>query len=218
MWSIRVKEGFAIADGFSGLEPAKQERILNAAFLEFTEHGYEQASTNRIVKAAGIGKGMLFYYFRSKQELFIFLTEYALNYVVTEYLNRLDENESDFIEKCKTFAQVKSEALAKAPHIFNFIASVHLKGEIPLPNELEARILEAREMTGKKLYANIDMTLFRDDIPAEKCFKLIQWSLEGYSAELTRRYSGRKLQAADMAASTAEFYEILAILRKLYYK
>ena len=51
---------------FNSLDEEKRQKILDAALMEFAEHGYEKASTNRIVKEAGIGKGMLFYYFKSK--------------------------------------------------------------------------------------------------------------------------------------------------------
>ncbi|MGK7378723.1 TetR/AcrR family transcriptional regulator [Planococcus sp. 1R117A] len=54
---------------FKNLENKKKQTILNAALQEFAENGYQQASTNRIVKNAGIGKGMLFYYLESKRQL-----------------------------------------------------------------------------------------------------------------------------------------------------
>ncbi|MER2064628.1 MAG: helix-turn-helix domain-containing protein, partial [Alkalibacterium sp.] len=58
---------------FLSLDKSKQEKILNAAFQEFSDKGYQQASTNRIAKQAGIGKGTLFYYFGNKEKLFQYL-------------------------------------------------------------------------------------------------------------------------------------------------
>ncbi|GEM01866.1 regulatory protein, tetR family [Halolactibacillus halophilus] len=46
---------------FHNVEPDKQQRIIEAAMKHFAENGYKDASTNKIVKEAGIGKGMLFY-------------------------------------------------------------------------------------------------------------------------------------------------------------
>jgi len=96
-WSKTFREEIVITEKFAALEPAKQERILSAALEEFAEQGYERASTNRIVKKAGIGKGMLFYYFKSKRELFEYLIEYGISFVVDEYLNRIDGEEPDFL-------------------------------------------------------------------------------------------------------------------------
>ena len=49
------------------LPDGKRQRILDAAIREFAEHGYDKASTNSIVKEAGIAKGLLFHYFGSKK-------------------------------------------------------------------------------------------------------------------------------------------------------
>ena len=43
--------------------------------IEFATHGYENSSTNRIVKECGISKGSLFKYFKSKEELYFYLIE-----------------------------------------------------------------------------------------------------------------------------------------------
>lgn len=48
---------------------ATRRRLLDAAFDEVFRHGYQAASLNDIVAAAGITKGALFHHFTSKQEL-----------------------------------------------------------------------------------------------------------------------------------------------------
>ena len=50
----------------SAITPQLQEQrkaaLLNAALREFAEYGYEQASTNRIAKEAGLSKPLMFHY------------------------------------------------------------------------------------------------------------------------------------------------------------
>lgn len=48
-----------------------RERIIGAARDEFSRVGYRSASTNRIVSAAGVSKGLLFSYFGTKKELYL---------------------------------------------------------------------------------------------------------------------------------------------------
>ncbi|HEY9856058.1 MAG TPA: TetR/AcrR family transcriptional regulator [Stenomitos sp.] len=48
-----------------------RRRILDAARAEFMEHGYEDASVNRIIQTAGINKGSLYHYFEDKADLFV---------------------------------------------------------------------------------------------------------------------------------------------------
>ncbi|MEM5780278.1 MAG: TetR/AcrR family transcriptional regulator, partial [Lawsonibacter sp.] len=60
-------------ENFIGLKQEKRDVIINAALTEFAAKGYDLASTNGMVKAAGISKGALFHYFASKKDLFLFL-------------------------------------------------------------------------------------------------------------------------------------------------
>jgi AcrR family transcriptional regulator len=66
---------------FKKLDLDKQERIFQAAVAEFASSGYENASMNRLVRAAGISKGSLFQYFRSKGDLFDGVVHIAANRV-----------------------------------------------------------------------------------------------------------------------------------------
>lgn len=63
---------------FDNLDPQKRGRVLEESLLEFAEHGYHQASVNRIVGRLGIAKGSLFQYFGSKEGLFRHLFSRAL--------------------------------------------------------------------------------------------------------------------------------------------
>jgi AcrR family transcriptional regulator len=55
---------------FANLDPAKRNEILRVATEEFTAHGFENASLNRIVVRSGISKGVLYYYFADKDDLY----------------------------------------------------------------------------------------------------------------------------------------------------
>ena len=57
------------------IDAEKRDRIINSAIDEFAMYPYEKASTNNIVKNAGISKGLLFHYFENKQELVQHLPE-----------------------------------------------------------------------------------------------------------------------------------------------
>ena len=53
----------------------KRERLLSAARAEFARVPYEDASVNRMIRAAGIPRGSFYMYFTDKEELFRFLME-----------------------------------------------------------------------------------------------------------------------------------------------
>ena len=57
-------------DTFLNLHEEKRDFIEEAALDEFSEHGYEASSINRIVDAARIAKGSFYQYFEDKGDLF----------------------------------------------------------------------------------------------------------------------------------------------------
>lgn len=69
-------------DTFKNISIEKQESITSAALAEFAEHGYREASTNRLVKELGISKGSLFKYFTSKLDLYSYLVDTSLNQLI----------------------------------------------------------------------------------------------------------------------------------------
>src|SRR5687767_10497637 len=75
-WSHR-KECCVPKPTFANLPAAKRQAIIAIAIDEFAAHPYAVASVSRIVERAGIAKGSLYQYFENKQDLFLFLLDYA---------------------------------------------------------------------------------------------------------------------------------------------
>lgn len=67
-----------VSPRFARLPPDQQERIVSAAAAEFATHGFHDASLNRVIEAAGISKGSLYYYFDGKEDLYAHVTRSAL--------------------------------------------------------------------------------------------------------------------------------------------
>lgn len=55
---------------FHKLPVEQQHAILGAALEEFASHGFNDASLNRIIDAAGISKGSMYYYYDGKEDLY----------------------------------------------------------------------------------------------------------------------------------------------------
>ncbi|QQK80080.1 TetR/AcrR family transcriptional regulator [Salicibibacter cibi] len=203
---------------FKNLEETKQKRILSAAMKEFADKGYEQASTNQIIKDAGIGKGTLFHYFNNKKDLYEYLVDYAITIMHDEYFSLIDTSESDFIERMKQIAQVKGNYIAEHPNVTNFIGMVYLNDEVTLPKELETRLADLKKTGYSLIYKNINQKMLRRDINTDKALKLIQWSIEGYQNELMRLFQGEKIAHIDLQPYWDEFYEYLDVLKTTFYE
>lgn len=69
---------------FSRLDPGQQQAILRAAVDEFAAHGFRDASLNRVIDAAGVSKGSMYYYFDGKADLYAHVTAVELGRLFEE--------------------------------------------------------------------------------------------------------------------------------------
>jgi AcrR family transcriptional regulator len=62
--------------------PERYRAILEAACAEFAQRGYERGNVNAIAERVGVGKGTLYNYVGSKEDLFLHTVEYAAGQVI----------------------------------------------------------------------------------------------------------------------------------------
>jgi len=205
---------------FHNVEPDKQQRIIEVAMKHFAEAGYKDASTNKMVKEAGIGKGMLFYYFKTKYDLYIYLVHYGLDVMEQEFFNQVDLSEGDFIERMYQIAKQKMHVFKHHPHLMTFLQTVLLysKENQPLPPELIARYETLVKEGMQKVYQNIDVSYFKEQMDAEKAMRLIEWSIGGYQQTLTEQLKQQVLTDTLIDQYWDDFYGYLAVLKQAYYK
>lgn len=53
----------------------RKKELMDAAFDEFIEKSYDEASLNNIIRKAGISKGTFYYYYQDKQALYLSLLQ-----------------------------------------------------------------------------------------------------------------------------------------------
>jgi len=107
-------------DKFFDLKSEKQDRMINAALKMFAINGYKHASTDDIVKEAGISKGLLFHYFTNKMGLYSFLLDYSAKYMSFEFSRTIGE-EKDYFEYIEKLETAKLNVLRNYPYMSKFI-------------------------------------------------------------------------------------------------
>ena len=170
------------------------------------------------MKDAGIGKGMLFYYFTNKKSLYVYLIDYCIEVIEREYLEVVDYSTKDLFERLKGLSKIKWNFMTENPNAINFIGSLFLKNNEKLDAELKVRFEALQEKWYSILYEGIDFSMFREDIDTKKAFDLIQWSLNGYEEDLKYRLRDEKITSIDYEVYYEEFYEYLEVLKTTFYK
>jgi AcrR family transcriptional regulator len=65
------------SETFLNLPEEKRQRFIEVALAEFSEHNFDTASINRIIKDVGIARGSVYQYFSDKLDLWLYLKEYS---------------------------------------------------------------------------------------------------------------------------------------------
>lgn len=193
-------------------------RIINAAMDEFAQKGYSNASTNMMVKEAGISKGILFHYFKNKKELFLYLYDFAADLLIKDYYGRLDNASRDIFIRLKQISSYKMEIIAKYPQIYNFIMLAYFEDSGEVKPDIQKRTDQMVLGGYGRVYENIDFSLFKENIDVNKAIEIISWSIEGLAMREQQKLKYSKDIPLDFEKILAEMDVYLDILKQCFYK
>lgn len=206
---------------FKNIDGEKRDRIINAALAEFAENGYEKASTNKIVKNANISRGLLYHYFKDKEELYNVLSKYAVSTLVERVSENIDWEESDIFERIKQIAFVKIQLARVHPNLFSFVLSIFTKDNKVNKIEDAYKIYEKLGVNVTELFAkvyqhNIDFTRFKDKEKIKININIIRWTIEKWGEEILQQV-GEDFGVDDMVKFGEQIDEYIDVLKKAFY-
>lgn len=173
---------------FKSLKVEKQERIINAAIKEFVQSGFDKASTNEIVKEAGISKGSLFNYFNNKKDLYFYLIEHSVQ-VIERIYDLIDLNEPDIFIRLEKLGFKKLEIQRKYPQVFDFLFSLTQEESDEVRKEIKQKIDSIFNQGLALVYEKIDYSKFRDDIDIQKAIEILTWTMRGFGEKAINQLS-----------------------------
>ncbi len=165
-------------DRFFELKKEKQDRMINSALKVFSQYGYRHASTDEIIRGAGISKGLLFHYFESKIGLYAFLYDYATRFVTLELTANVEKNENGYFQLYKQILNAKTDSMAQYPYIFLFLH----KADEETDKDALFEISERREKYKRIMDAlrdRADITIFENGADYQKLWKVLDFTVDG---------------------------------------
>lgn len=195
---------------FFDLKKEKQDRMINAALKVFALNGYRHASTDEIVREAGISKGLLFHYFDSKLGLYTFIYDYSVRYLSLELKSSVSRKETDMFEIIKQIEQSKVQALRGYPYMQQFITR-------SMSEDVSEALLAIETMrnimvdTYEALERRMDFSKLPKGVEGPKLVKMLDFTIKGLMNE-------RFLNASfhpDMLY--AEILEYIEMVKKMVY-
>jgi len=174
---------------FTNQDDARRSRILDAALIEFADKGYKKASTNTIVREAEVSKGLLFHYFISKKELYLYLYRYAREVITNELYEKVNFADRDVLNRMQQSTLVKIESYLRHPLFVDLFESAKDLQD----QDMILQLIELNEKTTEesyvKLFSNIDYYLFGDVLNVDRCLQVVRWTIDKISVEWKTKHS-----------------------------
>lgn len=207
-------------DAFYNLDEEKRQKIINSGLMEFSNYGYQQSSTNRIVENAGIGKGMLFYYFKNKKRLFKFLVDYSLDFIEEYYFKQIDTSEKDIFNRLVKQAKIKSNLMTIHPHMSKFLTKIVLEESEHhyISEEQDQHFKQLQSKVQNALFEDLDKELFKDNLNVEMSINIIKYSIDGLAESMKTRITHQMIEQNDYQSFYDEFDIYIKEMRKIFYK
>ena len=184
---------------FYNLPEEKQNRILNAGFRVFANNSYRKSPMNEIALEAGISKSLLFFYFRNKKELYLFLLKTAEK-LTRSYLNGAGcYQEEDVFEMMYQGLLAKTEMMKKYP-------------DMSACGELIKIIEPYTKLSTNTSLPKLDPSLFKDGLDLKMMYQDIYLASEGYMYQMQHR------GPIDIDRVIRDYRELIDFWKKQYLK
>lgn len=193
---------------FFDLKKEKQDRMINAALKMFAVNGYRHASTDDIVREAGISKGLLFHYFGSKFGVYQFVYDYSVRYMTLELNTCVNSATRDLFEILKQTQTARMNAIKGYPYMQQFLTRSLTEdtGEILMAISRRRSILENAY---QEIYGRIDYSALPYGTDGKKLYRLLEHAADALLAE---HFADSSFQA-DMVLE--EIYSYIDLIKNL---
>ncbi len=183
--------------------PEKKRRLLLAAIDVFAEQGFHATTIDQIAERAGVGKGTVYLYFQSKQDLFLGIIQEGLGWLI-QFAARLAEAEPDPKERLSKLAHWHLRViLQNYPRMRMFMSGGVPQDLHALLPEFQRRLLDYRSLYVNALEAGVKAGSLR----AHDC-RLVATGLLGYLNQVGR-YLAEETKSADLDTAAHEVLQFI---------
>ena len=197
-------------ESFFLLPEEKRRAVINAGFRVFSQNSYKKSPMSEIAAEAGISKSLLFYYFRNKKELYLFLAKYGAEITQQEMIKQKCYEGEDFFEVFLNGLRVKARLMKSYPELSLFQLKAYYEKEPELRKGINALIGEYSGFETQAEMLKLDKDKFAEGLDLEMMYRDIYLASEGYLWE--KLYSG----SLDPDEIEKDYMKMIAFWRKLY--
>ena len=134
----------------------RRQQILDAARILLFENGLKAVSVNRIARRAELAVGTIYFYFRSKEEIFAALQEEGLTLLLNDVRSSLTSG-TDARESLHNIAQAYLNFSREQKNYFDVINYFLSSGDVLLTPEIKQQV----DRQGNRILKVVEQTLQR---------------------------------------------------------
>ena len=180
--------------------------MINGALEVFAKNGFKHASTDDMVKAVDVSKGLWFHYFGSKLGLYTFVYGYSVKYMILELASAVDEKEKNYFEIMKQIEYAKMKISKSYPYMTRFLERALEETDTEIMEQTaEDRRIYQEKVAG--LGKNGEIPEIADKAKREKIRKMAHYTIEGIVKD--------KAQSAEPETVYKEIKNYLDLLRSM---
>lgn len=200
------------------MEDTKRDTLFTVAMSKFAKNGYKKTTTDEIIAGAEISKGLLFHYFGTKKDLYIFLFKYAYITIMQDFYAHIDMKERDILERFRKMFLLKIELTNKYPAIFDFVASAFYEKDPAVTAKISEYTNQLYVDVQKEIFKDIDSSLFKANLDVQKAINIIIYTLRGYSEAQASPEKRIDDYSKEHERYIREINEYITMLRTAFYK
>jgi AcrR family transcriptional regulator len=197
-------------ESFFQLPQEKRMAIINAGFRVFSRHSYKNSPMSEIAAAAGISKSLLFYYFKNKKELYLFLCRHSTELTQQEITRQGCYDREDFFDIFLSGLKVKVQLMKRYPDLSLFQLKAYYEEDKELRGEINKLIGEYSGYETQAQMLKLDKSRFAEGLDLKMMYTDMYLASQGY---LWEKLQGGKIDPDRMEkdlTALAEFW------RKVY--
>ena len=198
---------------FESLSEDRRCAVVDAAVEVFGGDDYACASTADIARRAGVSKSQLFFYFKNKRDLYLYVltavTRRVADAVVDERWYQID----DFFEIMRYAATRKAALVRLGPRIMDFFVQAFYPGHRDVSGVLDAFMTDSVPIMVRTYLGHVRWERFREDVDPMRVVRMLVWCGDGYLHERLRGGG-----TFDMGEMLSEFLVWLDWLKRATYK
>ena len=197
-------------DKFFSLPEDKQQAILKAGYRIFSQNSYKQSPVSEIAKEAGISKSLLFYYFKNKKDLYLYLWDYCLQLTI-QYLEKYEcYKQKDLFESMERGMKAIMEIMRLYPDIGKFVIRAFYEKDEDICKDIQESYHAYFNLKMDQKNLNFDVSQFKEGIDIEMMYKDMFYASEGYLWEMVQR------NEVDVDQMERDFTELMKFWKSIY--